>query len=374
MKLRSGATRRYSTILTALCLSVALLTSFPSWPSVDAQTPAELASKFAPVLHFTAGEKFYLTSVDYIIGSSVVKQRMPDGSSVVVDSAPSPSSLGSHNSTDMFLDNKFGTLDAIAADYASKLNIIGQVSYARVVGTGPSTVVQYWLFYPYNNGPLNNHQGDVEVVQVFLDASGNPQRALYSQHGSGENAAWSDVEKSDTHPVVYVAEGSHANFFRPYQGKIGIENDVVGSTGRTLTPNDLGLVMLGEKGNHPPDQSWLDFPGRWGYWGTDEEMAAGKAGPLGPVFNQDGTRWAQPDTYLSSTLSVNGNYFILAWVAAYFLLIIGAYIVARAVWKVLGILSLRKGLTPTISDPTRERLESRTTLLVALAGPFNPLT
>ncbi len=238
-------------------------------------------------------------------------------------------------STDHFLNNKLGPADAIAADYTSKIGTLGFTSYVQVVVTGSGTVVEYWMLYAYNNGPLNNHQGDWEVVQVFLDASGSPQKAVYSQHGSGENAAWTDVEKSDTHPVVYVAEGSHANYFRPYQGRIGIENDIVGSSGRTISHTDLNLVVLS-------NENWLVFPGRWGYSGTDEEMAAGRAGPFGPVFNQNGERWVQPESYLSSTLGVNGNYFILAWLAAYFLLIISSYIGLRAVWKVLGIIRQKK--------------------------------
>jgi hypothetical protein len=141
-----------------------------------------------------------------------------------------------------------------------------------------------------------------------------------------------------------VAQGSHANYFRPYQGKIGIENDVVGSDGKTITPTDLNLVILGEQGNHTPEQSWLDFAGRWGFWGTDEDVALGRAGPLGPMFNQDGIRWATPQAYLDATFGVNGNYFILAWLAYYFLLLFVIYVGIRAAWKVVSIVRLhRKG-------------------------------
>ena len=78
----------------------------------------------------------------------------------------------------LFLDNKNGTLDAIAADYASKASSVGYYAYVHIVTGGSSTVIQYWLFYAYNNGPLNNHQGDIEVVEIFLDASGIPQRVF----------------------------------------------------------------------------------------------------------------------------------------------------------------------------------------------------
>jgi hypothetical protein len=312
--------------------------------NANAQTPQELASQFSPVLHFTGGEKFYPTSVDYIIGSSTLKLRASDGSSTPIDSNPTASNLGSFTGSDLFLDNKLVTLDEIAADYASKEDSIGYYAYVHIVTSGSTKAIQYWLFYAFNNGPLNDHQGDIEVVQLFLDSSGTPLQALYSQHGAGENAGWGDVEKQDTHPVVYVAQGSHANYFRPYQGKMGIENDIVGSDGKTIMPTDLSLVILGEQGNHTPEQSWLDFAGRWGFWGTDEDVALGRAGPLGPVFNQDGIRWATPQAYLDTTFGVNGNYFILAWLAYYFLILFVIYVGIRAAWKVVSIVRLhRKG-------------------------------
>jgi hypothetical protein len=326
--------------LLILTLSITSVIFLSTRFSVNAQTPEQEAAAFAPVLHFTQGEEFYPTSVNYIIGSSVLKQRFLNGSNVTVDAAPTPSSLGTYSGTDLFLDNKLGTLDAIAADYASKASTIGYYAYVHIVNSGTSTVIQYWLFYAYNNGPLNDHQGDIEVVEIFLDGSGNPVKAVYSQHGAGENAAWGDVELNDNHPVVYVAQGSHANYFRSYQGKIGIENDIVGSNGLTIMPTDLHLIVIDDS-NHP---SWLDFNGRWGYWGTDEEVALGRAGPLGPVQNQNGVRWADPQKYSNSTFTVGGTYFILAWLIANFILFFVIYVVIRAAWKIVGIVRLhRKG-------------------------------
>jgi hypothetical protein len=333
---------RFNLVLLVGALSIILIAVLALQPSVQAQTPEDLASQFAPVLHFTQGEKFYPTTVNYIIQSSVLKQRGTSGTSSIVDSAPTPGNLGTYTSNDLFLDNKLATFENIANDYSSNPASLVYTAYVHVVTSSSSTVLQYWLFYAYNNGPLNDHQGDIEVIEVFLDTAGNPQTVLLSQHGAGQNAAWGDVEKVDNHPVVYVAQGSHANYFRSYQGKMGIESDVVGSDGKTIMPADMNLVMLGEQGNHPASQSWLEFRGRWGYWGTEQDVALGRAGPYGPVFNQDGTRWAQPESYLASTLSVNGNYFILAWLVSSFLLFFIIYIVARGAWKGWCIFKLKR--------------------------------
>lgn len=328
-----------SSLLAILVLIIAraLMVCLFQVPSVHSQTPDQQAAEFAPFLHFTKGEKFYPTSVDYIIGSCILINRT---TKATVDAAPTADTLGNYVDTNLFLSNKLGTLDAIAADYASKASTIGYYVYFHVAAiNSSSTVIQYWFFYVYNNGPLNNHQGDLEVVEVFLDGSGTPVRAVYSQHGSGENAAWGDVELYDnTHPVVYVAQGSHANYFRSYQGKIGVENDVVGSDGISIMPSNLTLVSLDTM------PGWLNFQGRWGYWGTDQEVALGEAGPLGPMQNQNGVRWADPQGYLDQTFTVGSSYFILAWILAYFLLFFIIYVAVRAAWKIVGIARLhRKG-------------------------------
>jgi hypothetical protein len=336
------AIRLYCRLLIVLLVVVTLVGLGAK--AMEAETPLEMASRYAPVLQFTSGEQFYPTSVDYIVSSSVLKRRYSNGSSSLVSSNFTAYTLGLFGDSDLFLENKLCTLDAIAADYGAKAESIGYYAYVHVVAGNSSTVIQYWLFYVYDNGPSNNHQGDIEVVQVFLDSEGNPTKALYSQHGSGQNAAWGYVEKSGTHPVVYVAKGSHANYFRPYQGRVGFENDVVGADGKTILPESLELVVLGEQSSHSPDQSWLDFRGRWGFCGTNADVSLGRAGPLGPVFNQDGIRWARPQQYLDLTFGVDGNYFILAWLIANFLLLFLIYAVASGTWKVWSILKLhRKG-------------------------------
>ena len=101
------------------------------------------------------------------------------------------------------------------------------LTYARVV-TEPAhphqLALQYWFFYVYNDWN-NKHEGDWEMIQLVFDAD-TPAQALarrpvevgYSQHSSAERADWNDpkLEKvGGTHPVVYPAEGSQANFFAP---------------------------------------------------------------------------------------------------------------------------------------------------------------
>jgi hypothetical protein len=109
----------------------------------------------------------------------------------------------------------------------------GDALYGHVARTDDRIVLQYWLFY-YDNPLLlpatpvgtfwQSHEGDWEVVNVVLDKDERPLEAAYSQHCSGRRMPWAEVEKSpadSTHPVAYVALGSHANYFAPGQGALG---------------------------------------------------------------------------------------------------------------------------------------------------------
>jgi hypothetical protein len=88
-------------------------------------------------------------------------------------------------------------------------------------------VLQYFLFYPFNDwryhGGFNFHEGDWEAVFVFLERQGDsaklsPTYVGLSQHHEGAYRSWETTEKwpdreHGPHPVIYVAAGSHANYF-----------------------------------------------------------------------------------------------------------------------------------------------------------------
>jgi len=88
------------------------------------------------------------------------------------------------------------------------------------------TILQYHFFYAFNDWRLaangmNHHEGDWEMTAVYLK-SDSPYAVLFSQHGAGNIEMWEKVikakdknEKETTHPVVYVALGSHANYSVP---------------------------------------------------------------------------------------------------------------------------------------------------------------
>jgi hypothetical protein len=299
---------------------------------------SQLALLYAPYLHFAGGEKFFPTVVSYFVDNSVLYQKSDD-TNVLVDSSPTIASISLYQGN-YFLNNTLGAFEEIAEDYEQKKETLGYIIYARVTGIGGFFVVQYWFFYVLNPGTLNQHQGDWEMIEIVLDSTETPQYAVYSQHFAGERASWKDVEKIDeTHPRVYVALGSHANYFRPYQGKLGLESDIVGNS-FALKPDDFQVVILGEKGsgNHPSSQDWLEYGGRWGNWAKLADVSLGAAGPKGPGQGENERKWSDPISWGEDTFLVNQTWFTLSMIAFYFVYIFAgilAVLVALKVWRIL---------------------------------------
>lgn len=174
--------------------------------------------------------------------------------------------------------------------------------YGRVVADPlrpGRTAVQYWFFYVYND--FNNlHEGDWEMIQLVIDApdavaalDAEPTSVGYSQHSSAERAMWGEdkLEIVDgTHPVVYPAEGSHANFFGSalYLGASSAAG--VGCDDTTGPHTELGDLRTEAVPTDTDDYlagyPWLGFEGRWG-----ERQEAFYNGPTGPNMK---SQWVTP--------------------------------------------------------------------------------
>ena len=102
----------------------------------------------------------------------------------------------------------------------------GRVLYEADSQSNHWTILQYHFFYAFNDWRLaangmNHHEGDWEMVAVYLK-NGDPYSVLFSQHGAGNFERWENVclalddqGQPTTHPIVYVALGSHANYSKP---------------------------------------------------------------------------------------------------------------------------------------------------------------
>ena len=202
-------------------------------------------------------------------------------------------------------------------DPLEKFRPASVVHRRRVAQDGDHTVLQYWLFYyddvysyayPPSNFIWQAHEGDWEVVNVVLDENEHPISSAYSQHCLGQTRGWANTPKvGDTHPVVYVALGSHANYFTVGTHPI---NPVCVPPAALAILNGMGLPppadhvlegpVIGPAGVDGPatpvhmigdDTPWVSFDGYWGelqYFHAPAPINTVPFGtsPIGPAQHQ----------------------------------------------------------------------------------------
>jgi hypothetical protein len=292
-------------MITIILLTFLLLIGVTSSAQPDPNT-------YAPYFYFEGQETCYPVEASYHLENSDL--YCFDGSSLASKKDEwTISDLTSTATDTCFLDNTQGTTkdNGVINHYKSELSSRGYLVYYRVVSIGSNYVIQYWMYYAFNKGELNQHEGDWEMVEIVF-SDDNPSWVAYSQHHGGQSATWEQVEKEGkTHIKVYVARGSHANYLRSYSGKLGIASDIVGANGKILKPAKYILEDIN-------DEPWLDYPGRWGEVALQESDAytasiLGQAGPEGPKFREGGEMWNNPISWGKNLLPTNDNFLLVEW-------------------------------------------------------------
>ncbi len=260
------------------------------------------------ILH--PNEQFAPVSVDGFLADADLQQKTQTGWETVGGALPA-------GGRDLRLDHRTcRAIDGLAAAPcyvgAQARHGTAPVVYGAVRRTKERIDLQYWLWYPFNDfsptipagGIWQVHEGDWEVVSVILDRTGRPLVAGYSQHSAGMRRAWAKVPKQGQRPVVYVALGSHANFFGPGEQPlappateqaainvmkaygVAVPADHTGR-GRTVRPK---LVRVTARA-----PSWMTFAGSFGETEyldlPDREPLPAGSGPRGPAFQE---HWLRP--------------------------------------------------------------------------------
>jgi hypothetical protein len=183
--------------------------------------------------------------------------------------------------------------------------------YAHIAadpGHPEKLAIQYWLYYTFNDF-TDKHESDWEMIQVDFDVP-TPRRALNSdpyevdaaQHAGGERSAWTDpkLEKRGTHPVIYAATGSHADYFRSalYLGRSASEGFGCDDTRDADAFVPMRTDLLPRR--RPPRSSpyaWLAYDGRWG-----EQEKGLNNGPTGPATKGS---WSRPINWANGLRDVS---------------------------------------------------------------------
>jgi hypothetical protein len=213
--------------------------------------------------------------------------------------------------------------------------------HGRVVRQDGWVVLQYWMFYPFNDWRsgffgANDHEADWETVFVYLseteEGEMSPEWVAYAAHDySGDNLRrrWDDpeVEKVGEHPVVYVGAGSHASYYSAgeyltelalplptrvaraagamrhfWQERLGQyagDGEEGGSSSHLYIPfvdyargDGLAIGPGGDSEwspprlmqDHPP--AWVaEYRGLWGLYARDPFQ--GENAPAGPMYDRD---------------------------------------------------------------------------------------
>jgi hypothetical protein len=290
-------------------------------PAGAATPQSVLLARYEPLTQFDPLESFAPTRVQAFIVDSELDQLVAPTGWALVDAHAAPGDLPSDGSTLWRLNQRIctpaaplGGLACYAAGWRQGSG--GPVVYGRVAHEDNRVVLQYWYFYyddvysytyPPSDFIWQAHEGDWEVVNVVLSADEQPLYVGYSEHCLGARRVWWDTPRfEDTHPLVHVAIGSHANYFTagvhpidtrcipaaalailklmhlPFPVDYAFSGPLAGppSAHATLVP----IEQIDDQ--HP---AWIGFPGFWGeaqYFHAPPPIGTVAFGtsPVGPAF------------------------------------------------------------------------------------------
>jgi hypothetical protein len=298
---------RKGRLTLAVALAVGALAIVPTAARAAPSPEQQLAAKYAPVLSLEpqrrpcgSGETYRPTSVDVVLGRHEVALRGPHGR--LVKRAPAAADLWARG-VDDYLDLPGNPLKpgcGVERQFRRWNDGRDPSVYAHVA-TDPlhpgTLAVGYWFYYTFNDF-TDKHESDWEMAQVDFRASTAeealskaPYEVDLSQHAGGERADWTDtkLEKQGTHPVIYDATGSHANYFGSalYLGRGAREGFGCDDTRKATTRLSLQTVLLPDiPSSASAPFAWLAFKGRWG-----QHEGGINNGPTGPGAK---VQWSTP--------------------------------------------------------------------------------
>ena len=294
---------------------VALFLALPCASEAHPKTagdPAQLLAMYQPVLLFHASEDWAPEAVDRYLTRARVERQVTNGTWSRVPPPLPTSTQGCLLSPCLRLNLPCVLRSGYACYHQEAIadtDWKAPVVYGTVAAVPattppppgqtqrPSLLLHYWLFYAFDDWHSlhdrlwQTHEGDWESITVGLDAANTPLFAAYSEHCSGTVSPWSTVtRRGGTHPVAYVALGSHANWFANSAAdtrfgeclKSGLgsvakarlatlvrlaEDKVVDRMGTAHASGPAGLPGVMPMTLIPlvrTTATWMRYPGKWG--------------------------------------------------------------------------------------------------------------
>jgi hypothetical protein len=261
--------------------------------------PERLARNFAPVFHFTKDEAFRPISIDALRGVARLCKKARSARQVDNESCgplrdfPTNTPCGTGQCDEEWVVD----LPPDEYDPAAYVDVEQDlrrgeyrkpVVYWHVADLGFRRVLTYWMYYIYNRF-ANLHEGDWETVQVDLIGSNSPDsvgvaRWFFSSHEGGDTQPCTTLPSGCRHPDVFVAKGSHANYYTAGSHKAvatcpvghhcitSLRNDKTEKSTDPLELGDYVLVELkdppfiGRYGSANLKAKWVKVPDRLWTW------------------------------------------------------------------------------------------------------------
>lgn len=308
-----------------------IITGRPLSQLSTAERHRELATRYAPTLHFETDEQYFPVPVETMVRYAELKTTIQGQHITLREQGTFTSDdLVMYNFEHMYLD--INETDRTKTGPATV--------YARVyVDSFGGVAIQYWMFYLYNRTGsfgISAHEGDWEGTQiVFNNASISdllvgdiaPDQVGFASHEGGfagvrTGSGTATCGRFD----IYVAHERHASYPQPGNGPIlpwlGGDPDVSGGVLSHISRLDYdgGAADGGFDGNDrhnggirwglpgagvdveyqlqmlsPSSPSWLNWNGYWGGMGPGESRA-----PRGPANTVDPkSHWSKRPTVLN---------------------------------------------------------------------------
>jgi hypothetical protein len=244
---------------------------------------AQLLEKYVPVFYLHSGEKYFPSSIDFVINQSTL----------VENGVPTQTNLTSRKLYDISttkykgnygLDYKILHVDFPKSLWPGQKDLSAPV-YGNVREFQDTIELYYILYFPYN-GPrkilglqdAGEHNSDIEHVTIEISKSTmEPVRMYFGAHTStdGKWVPWSEVQKTrNTHPLVLLALDGHGAYPKAgYARRIfGLANDEL-DYGTKWEPRVIQVFRKNEPDFDPDRDGWLHFAGRWGFDGISGPSA-----------------------------------------------------------------------------------------------------
>lgn len=264
-------------------------------PAMPPATQEQLVKTFAPRLHLHPSDTYRPANVDWFLARVSLRFAHPDCASHEVLGlgkvtqttlvAASHASNGAGCAHDAAKVAKSTASDAFYLDIANDTTRSGapRAEWKTYVVWRPRSApsglvdIEYWTFYPWNDGfSIFDHPSDWEHVRTTIDPRANGGQGKLvevklSAHKGGTilKAGDSKLKMDGTHPISYVAKGTHANYAAPgtydIDGTYGIAKDEAkAAPSADVWKQETSIVIVGTRAAPKSNQVFVKYWGRWG--------------------------------------------------------------------------------------------------------------